>query len=464
MPAAFAYLMLFDLGSNSTCLAQRAAAEIARFLANLSMHPMPNRLRLPERHEVLNSRIEQFSSAARPGRLSLALQVGGDPVFLDYRGSGTLQIIENARTPLVPACCLTKPLTASLLAEAVGVGRLEWAARINDVLEVSGAAGDKLAGITFSHLLSHTHGLDASAITVVPRDSHGFIDALALGEQLPITPLSDPGEMYSYSNAGAWLAGAALERLTDTPFAQLLSESSCALPSDVTRAGLPSPLCPATGGSLALTAAQWLSFANRHTNAVSLSLDPIERSLALLRASQVSMPGWSLSEQAACLGWKYYGEGWFGHTANLGTSIVFLRFNPIQSTQIVMWATSEIAPFGFSCLLRDYCPELKNLSFPRLLTRAESDALRLEMYVGTYAQAKTQIAIDRTDHGHLSCAIISDDSAQCSPPQVLQAADNDIFFPTGKRNAALPFIQFLRSPDCKSFDRLWNGNHLWRRR
>jgi CubicO group peptidase (beta-lactamase class C family) len=427
------------------------------------MNPALNDLGLPQTHESLACRLEEFGAAARPGRLSLALQLGRAPVFLDYEGPGTLRRIDGARCPQVLAGCLAKPLTASVLARAVSTGQIGWAAPINDVLSMRGAAADALRGTTFSHLMNHTHGLDASMIETVPRTPSGFIDTAALCDQLAPNPLGAPGELYSYSNAGAWLAAAALERLTTTSYSRLLAESSYVLPSDMQSDPSPGP-CPATGGSLTLTTPRWLSFTAVHAEASPLSLDPVARSLASLRSSRVSLPGWSPSEQAACLGWKYYGEGWFGHTANMPNSIAFLRFNPGDRISIVMFATSDIAIFAFSCLFREYFPELKTLKSPRRLTSSESESLQHDLYVGAYAQAKTQIVIERTDEGHLSLAIASEDPDMRAPPQVLRAADNDIFFPVGKRTSAIPFIQFLRPPQGHSFAYVWNGRYLWKRR
>lgn len=421
---------------------------------------------LPQEHKHLGQRLEEFRSAQRPGRLSLALRLGSDPLLLEYDGPGTLRKVDDTQSSLALAGCFAKPLTASLLADAVNTGHVDWSTPVNEVLGTRGVMADRLAGIAFAHLLNHTHGLDASAITVemVQRNQRGFIDEVALCECLPVRRLNTPGELYSYSNAGAWLAGAALERLTDTPYTQLLSASPYTVSSEVLPTHSPGPWCPSSGGLLALTTAQWLSFAELHADsALRHSDSPPSGTLASLRTSRVALPGWSPAEQAACLGWKYYGEGWFGHTANTTGSISFLRFNPDSRVAIVMSGTSDIALFAFSCLFRDYFPELKGLKFPRRLKPAEQASLQIDSYVGLYTQSKTQIEITKTDDGRLSFAIHSDDSGLRVPRQLLDAAENGIFFPNGKRTPELPFIQLLRAPGCDFFSHLWNGKHLWRR-
>lgn len=428
------------------------------------MQPASISLPLPKKHERLARRLEEFRSAARPGHLSLALRLESEPLFLDYDGPETLRMTDGAASPWIPAGCLAKPLTATLLATAISEGRLEWNSRVDDILEVRGPARNRLAGITLSHLLNHTHGLDASRIDAVPRTRAGLIDPATLCEQLASSALNSPGELYSYSNAGAWLAGAALERLTGTPYSQLLWETPAIVSGNaLEQSGRPSPLCPATGGPLALPITHWLSFAEHHASSDPLSPDPRARGVASLRASQAPLPGWSPAEQAACLGWKYYGEGWFGHTANTATSIAFLRFHPADRLAIVMSASSDIALFAFSVLFRDYFPELKNLKFPRRLTREEGESVRPDSYEGIYAQAKAQIRIAQTDTGRLSFAITSDDPALSASAQPLQPADNQVFFPEGKRNPEFPFLQFLPASGREPFSHLWNGKHLWRR-
>lgn len=419
---------------------------------------------LPQGHGHFGRRLEEFRSARCPGRLSLALRLGGDPLLLEYEGPGTLRKVDSTESSPVLAGCFAKPLTASLVADAVSAGQVDWSTPIQEVLGARGTVADRLTGITLLHLLNHTHGLDASLVETVPRTPGGFIDEVALCEDLPVRGLSAPGELYSYSNMGAWLAAAALERLTVTPYTQLLAASPYIVSGDALPAHSSGPWCPSSGGTQALTAAQWLSFAELHADSGPRNCDsPASRALASLRASTVALPGWSPAEQAACVGWKYYGEGWFGHTANTTSSVSYLRFNPDDRVAIVMSATNDIAMFAFSSLFRDYLPELKGLKFPRRLRPGEQASLQIDSYVGIYVQSKTQIEIAKTADGRLSFAVHSDNSSLRVPPQLLDAAENGIFFPHGKRAAELPFIQFLCAPGGDFFSHVWNGKYLWRR-
>lgn len=64
------------------------------------------------------NRLEEFISAARPGRLSLAVQLDGDPVFLEYEGPGLVRKVDGAGHPWESGGCLAKPITACLVAAA----------------------------------------------------------------------------------------------------------------------------------------------------------------------------------------------------------------------------------------------------------------------------------------------------------------------------------------------------------
>src|SRR5690606_41457828 len=67
--------------------------------------------------------------------------------------------------------------------------------------------------LTFRHLLEHTHGLDDSGLPPAPRRADGRIDVGRLLACLEGRRIAVPGEVYSYSNAGAVLVAAALEAL-----------------------------------------------------------------------------------------------------------------------------------------------------------------------------------------------------------------------------------------------------------
>ncbi|HEX5421707.1 MAG TPA: serine hydrolase domain-containing protein, partial [Gammaproteobacteria bacterium] len=208
------------------------------------------------------------------------------------------------------AGCLTKLFTAALAAQACAEGRVALDERLAPALSLP--RGPAFEGITLRHLLEHTHGLDDSAVAAVPLRKDGRIDAAALGRRLSeAPPLAEPGRLYSYSNAGAWLIAAWLERTSGQTYGRLLHERILAPLRDTgaraealdTRGGL----CPATGGALKVSLRTVLRFLAAHSPRDVLHGD---RSGS---RRVTPLPGWNALERGVYLGWKYHGEGWLGH-------------------------------------------------------------------------------------------------------------------------------------------------------
>ena len=416
-------------------------------------------------HGELAARVAELGNRTQPSNICVGLRLEGHTTFACADEAGSTRTLEAAQSPLIRAGCLAKPITATLLADAMAARHLDWSTPLLEVVRVTGAAKSSLARVTVAHLLNHTHGLDASLIRAVPRTSDGLVDAAALCDQLCAQPLSEPGYCYSYSNVGAWIAAAVVERLRGQAFAQCLSQSGL---TDIE--GSPERLscgavCPATGDTLELTAAQWLSFLELHLQAgkaSDCSPDP-GQSLASLQARLVPLPGWSPAEQAAGIGWKYYGEGWFGHNANLTTSSALLRFNPRGGIAIVLSAGADAAFSALAGLFGAALPELINLKIPRFLNPAERGAVRLERYVGSYAHASQRIEVAAAPKGGLSLQLQAQKGGLPASPLRFRPAQQNVFFCESTSMPELAFIQFLPLKRLDLFDYLWNGKQLWRR-
>src|SRR5690606_10230390 len=99
-----------------------------------------------------------------------------------------------------------------------------------------------------------------------------FVDTDTLLAQLGAERLAAPGAFYSYSNAGAWLLAAVLERLHRRPFEAQLRERVLAALGLRERRGEPSlvpgrSICPSMGGTLALSTRDLLTFLEARADA-----------------------------------------------------------------------------------------------------------------------------------------------------------------------------------------------------
>jgi CubicO group peptidase (beta-lactamase class C family) len=408
----------------------------------------------------LSSFEEDGDVAARLTAVAIRNGLSDVAVGLLSRGRRCFVALDDQRRPIdeasrqpIRAGCLAKPLTATLMATAVEENKLEWAAPVNDVVSLDSAATDLLAGVTIRQLLNHTHGLDASAVERMPRTDAGRLDITQLCSQLAARSLSAPGQLHSYANAGAWIAGALLEEIYGRSYFQLLRGKRI-IDLDA-RAAEPrnDRVCPATGEDLTPTIADWLLFLETHLS-----------SHASLRADPVPLPGWSPTEQAACIGWKSYGQGWFGHNADLPERSALLRFNPERQVAIVLAAANHSAFFALAVLFGALLPEFANLRPPRLLKPHECAQLQVDSYIGEYARARDAIHIDVLAERTLSFAMRSQGLEREIAPRPLRAADHSLFIPEPRDVPEFAFVQFITSGEAQGYDYLWNGKQLWRRR
>src|SRR5690606_20512573 len=113
-------------------------------------------------------------------------------------------------------------------------------------------------GIMLKHLLEHTHGLDDSDLACVPLQA-GRIDLESLVEQLATRRFAAPGAVYSYSNAGPWIAASILERMHARPFVAQLQDFLAPLRIGASRhhsssvPGCAADVCPSRGARLTMS-------------------------------------------------------------------------------------------------------------------------------------------------------------------------------------------------------------------
>jgi CubicO group peptidase (beta-lactamase class C family) len=398
----------------------------------------------------LASQLAQIAAQMRIANVSVGLTGGGRRLFASIDPEGKCVDRQVAQDGLIHAGCLAKPLTATLVAEAVAEARLGWHDEIATALNDAVRTTTPLVGVTLQQLLDHTHGLDGSSLKHVPRTAEGRIDVGELCEALSPRRLSTPGDLYSYSDTGAWFAGAVLEQTYRRTYLELLLEKRIVPNAGAATA---TDICPATGGSLRLAAWEWLEFLETHSVQI-----------ATLAAREVPLPGWGLFERAACCGWKCYPGGWLGHNSNDSAGSAVLRFHPREGVGIIAAAAQEgAAMMVLAGLLGQVFPELFIFRMPRPLAQFDVGAWQLSRYSGDYSRSDTRLEVTGGGAGALSLTIHEVCTLGISPARQFRAGKDHLFVPESRDDPAVPFVHFLRPDAAGRFEYVWNGRQLWRR-
>ena len=393
------------------------------------------------------SQLVEIAAQMRIANVTVGLTGGGHRLFVSVGAEGKSTDRQIARDRLIHTGCLAKPLTATLIAEAIVEGRLGWHDDVANALGVGRVTATQLAGVTIQQLLNHTHGLDASSVKRVPRTAEGLIDVTRFCEVLGSRKLSAPGALYSYSDAGGWLAGAVLEVIYRRTYSELLAEKRIFRDCDCTE------VCPATGGSLRLRAREWLEF-----------LETYAAQIATLGAEQVPLPGWGLFERGCGRGWKSYAGGWLGHNSSDSGRSAVLRFHPHVRIGIIASADGEgAAMLALAGLVGQTFPELFTFRMPRRLPECTSGDVPLHPYRGHYLRSNSKLEVTAGRGAVLSVALHDLQAGRISRGRQLHRGRDDLFVPEAQDDPGFPFVQFVRPDAAGVFEYVWNGRYLWRR-
>ncbi len=363
----------------------------------------------------------------------------------------------------VPLGCLMKPMTALLMAQEVCAGHLRWEDEALQHLDLSTNAATLLRSVSIRQLLNHTHGLDDSSVETVPRLPDGRIAVETLCSALSAQPrLAPPGERYSYGNAGTWLCAAVLEAVTGRRYAEPLSERILAYLGEDARLTAGASVCPARDLQFSLPAGALLSF-------LAMFMERENTPYAFDRSVFFENPrpfeGWSPGACGICIGWLWFGDGWFGYNSLSGPYAVRLRVNVTTNVGIVFWGTGTVAFSNLALLFGDVLPEFSRRRLPRFLPSL-SEPLKAEHYAGTYVDGTSSIEIRGGTAQELSYQLTRHARRPADvqrAPQALRAAADHLFIPQTTPPSELPFMQFLAPDSAGRFAYLWNGWALRRR-
>lgn len=326
--------------------------------------------------EALGSRLEAAFEGIVCRDVAIAWRLNGR--------EGTASVRERAEPAkgAYPVGCVTKLLVAVLVAEARHRFPRGFDAPVARLLGAN--SGPVLRGVTVRQLLEHTHGFDDAGLFKVPRKSDGRLDLEPLLDLLRPRRLAPPGRLYSYSSVGAWLLAALLERYEAEPFASLLERRFRAL--GLWKGGQPDAhsVCPATGGSLALSPRALCEFI-AHEAAREVCRRPRHDRDAARQV--VPLPGWNVLERGVRLGWKYYGAGWYGHYSNRPEGSLIVRVRAEDGLTVVLASRHHPAPIVAAQVLADLLPEFRRITLPRRLAPDAVARINTRAFCGHYASA-----------------------------------------------------------------------------
>jgi hypothetical protein len=223
----------------------------------------------------------------------------------------------------------------------------------------------------------------------VPRRANTRIDVEALVRALRAAPaLAPPGALYSYGSSGAWLTAALLERCTGRSYSAQAHEEILA-PLGILERGSEqrSAICPATGGALALDPADLLRVV-AHAALQSPAAWPEDDRHSGAYGPAFPLPGWNPLERGVHLGWKYHGQGWFGHQSLWPAASVLVRAHPRRALALVVASRVHSAAVVAARVFGARLPELFDLHLP-----ARPSAAALGDQNGTFASAAWHVKI-----------------------------------------------------------------------
>jgi Beta-lactamase len=363
--------------------------------------------------------------------------------------------------------CLAKPLTASLVSQGIEDGWIGLDQPVPKLLSRPETDGfDPFEGICVRHLLNHTHGLDLSALGQTPYRDDGYIDIQTLRSvAVRYRRLSRPGDLYSYSNSGSWIAAAILEEHFRIRYDEILLTRLLGPLGISPTIGLTSTpaFCPAVGGSLTLSVDELLMFlrwcmTGKHANA------KLAIGRGVMPGTPIALPGLSI-EHGICLGWKYYGDGWYGHNALLSTTSVVVRFHLEDQIGLVVTADNRSAAVTLARVFGRMLPEFRDLKLPRPLSGSELSRSEIEACLGTYANGDTLALITSDGSTRLILEIVDKSTDKKSAFFIrtnLQQCTQSAFMLEPNAMIFGTWIQFIR-PSTIGYQYLWNGKELYRR-
>lgn len=382
--------------------------------------------RLGEKHDV-------------PGT-SVAVIVGDQVTEATYGVINSATGVKVTTDTVFMIQSITKIITATLIMQLIDESRLDLDETVRSVLpDFRTADADVSSRITIRQLLSHTGGFEGDlwAATTSGDDAlQRFVEDLV--SQTPQN--SNPGEQFSYNNAGIGVLGRIVEVLRGSTYedavrrhlAEPLGITELAFTADQAlafrasighvRDGDSSPLRPtrnwavmplsnpAAGNQLALSARGLLAFARMHLadgHAPDGSVVLSEASARLMRERQVDHPAALGEPSGHGLGWWLDRGGLVEHGGGTTGIATMLRTSPRHGVAAVVLTNAGHGSALAEELLGPFFDDLEGIA-PAVHTpvpSAPEATFDSTAYVGRYENRQGTYEITRDNDSRLSLRV-----------------------------------------------------------
>jgi CubicO group peptidase (beta-lactamase class C family) len=142
---------------------------------------------------------------------------------------------------------VTKTFTATMIARLVEKGELDWNTPIKEVFPEVNGLNAGWNNVTLQHLLTHTSGAVANFPFLVNFKNPGEgLERMGARESAVINilkkePKTELGSTFTYSNVGYTIAGVIAEKVTGTPWEELINQEVF-IPLQIQKGGFGPPL------------------------------------------------------------------------------------------------------------------------------------------------------------------------------------------------------------------------------
>ncbi|HUR02058.1 MAG TPA: serine hydrolase domain-containing protein [Nonomuraea sp.] len=344
---------------------------------------------------------------------------------------------------------ISKVWTATLALQLVEDGKLDLDLPVRAYLPEFRLTDESAAArITTRQLLCHTAGFEGDRFTDTGRGDDAIARYVELLGQAP--QLFEPGELFSYNNAGYVVIGRIIETLRGKPYIQCLREhliQPLGLAHTATDAeeailhraavghfpsgpegspqpagvwALPRSLAPA-GSALTMTARDLLTFARSHLCDDDGVLGT--ETIHAMRTEHVRISPITAHGDAWALGWEIFHVGEhtiYGHNGDTIGQSAFLRLVPERDIAVALLTNGGQGVPLHHELFGHVLGELAGIELPALPVPSPGtiDASR---YLGSYGNSITDITISQDDSGAIWAEHVpTGEYAGSAPPQRFQ--------------------------------------------